>query len=290
MFNHTSENLAAVNLVTAINETYPVSVPPQDRASVIRLLPERKNNKVIIRDEITHRPIEESFSNLTARDRAISQINLDMLYQVEAFLSGTVGIWLSPPDPWRGLETGKILVVATRYRDERRELIEYDVTGRDFTPENFSEFSLLLQPYYRAGYFLLESSDSPWLILPQVIPMPKAWENMQNGVSEQQFGQKVEKYRPMAQRYSGRELMDQASVVSGANPAGACPTPTDRREIPLIRVKMSPDGKELHYVEHCGMCGAEIKKYIKKGAMCKEVVTEEEKKKGNGCTGVYEGC
>lgn len=274
-FNSGSERMVtaeALNIASAINETLPNDVGPDGRTSVIRLdVENRLRAQGQIRDSITGLPIESIFrtENLNHRDESLT--NLKMLYDLNANPAGTVALWLSPPRPESGLPLGKILVATKHESDRRRQIIEYDVTGQEFSRKQFSEFNLLLAEFFKNGYFMIPHDQDPWTLLRLAIPMDKAWEQMLNGEAEEKFLTLVEEMRSLVREKQGPELVNAVFLKTRADITLACPiieTSYTKREI-------SANG---NFVEHCGKCGISIHKYIASGYIC------------SGCGGEYKGC
>lgn len=258
--------LEAVNAVTAKNELLPGL-----NTSVIRF-PITESGLV---DPIRKLPIRKSFDFSSSWEARISEFNLAMLEEAEK--GSGIGLWLSPPDKIH--KTGKILVAV----HDGETVVEYDTTGLTFSGKDFASFMACLSPFYRDGYCFLPNDG--WQILEEVISMPKVWEGIRNDQLEMKFNRDVKE----ALEHAGGDVRLIFREKFGVDIAEACQTD---RGVNLIMKLVAQDGKvnELHYVHNCGECGAKIERFIRKGAICKEVVAEDEKIKGRGCDKIYMGC
>ncbi|MBI4099988.1 hypothetical protein HY440_03180 [Candidatus Microgenomates bacterium] len=259
MFVKNQERYLAVNLVTAANETRPGR--PDERISVIPLESVARG----ICDFLTGQPIESVFS----KNDPDSEVNLRMLYKLDRSPEYQVGLWLSPQNEINP-KTGKILAAV---RQNSRLIIEYDITGDWFKKTDYERFAQQLAKYDQGGYFLL--SGDAWSVLPQVIPMPEAWKKILDGRAKVAFEENVDRLLPVVQNLQGESLIDSADRIMASNIRAACPA---AKETALVRAKLSPDGRELHYVEKCGKCPYEIKDWIPANFVCPN------------CGGIYLGC
>lgn len=263
------ERYTAVNLLTAAYETG--RGPADERISVIPL----DFSDGSFRDSLTGQRVEDVFSP----NDPVSEVNLRMLYHLKTLSDEAIGVWLSGQN-WENPKTGKVLV-ATKPRPG--VVVEYDITGDWFSAEQFRDFSLLLSEYDRGGYYLI--GESAWSVLPQVIPMPEVWKKILDGQAKVKFNQDVDRLLPVIQQNQGEKLFDSVDLLMGSNVRIACTTPSKGAETFLVRVRITPQGEELHYVKNCGKCGCPIENWIPKDYQCTHRMMN-----GEICNGIYKGC
>lgn len=263
----------AINAVTAANE-----LRPGINTSVVDLLVRGR----VILDPFHHQPIEHAFSFADARLSRESQINLQMLADVRDH-SG-LGVWLSPPDSVN--TTGKILV-AKRVGDT---ITQYDTTGHVFNSSDFSTFFQKLYPYHRHGYFFIPSTENPWEVLSQTIPMPEAWESMQNLKAEFKFHQEVKtilshisanlssEKNPLDLFHQYYQANDNLNISQACQAFPIFSQISFTLGIPINFVSVSIDGGVSKFIHNCGQCQTKLNIYMKKGDHCPH------------CHGEYQGC
>lgn len=269
----TETRYKAVNAVTAVNE-----LRPGINTSVVNLL--IREDQIL--DPFFNKPVEQAFSFSDPRYSRESEVNLHMLWQVRD--QAGLGVWLSPPDPQ--LPTGKILVA----KRDGNSITQYDTTGNTFSASEFAAFDQKLYPYRQDGYFFIPSTVNPWEILSQTIPMPQAWQRMQNHQAETEFQQEVKLLLDQAslQPSSARnisdlfreyyQLRDHVNISLACQPTLGLLASSNSLGVPVNFFAISAEGLVSKFIRNCGQCKVELNLYMKKGDQCPH------------CHGKYQGC